>query len=104
MSSLSVLVSPIAFELERLKREIASAVIFHKGQMGKLTVVAGSSGKAFVIDVENNLEISDEMCDIVSKSKLVDVNSVAGEDLPAFYNWNTDSFTKPCSIVSFAIK
>lgn len=99
-----VLVGPVVFELERLKKEIMSAVVLHNGQMGKLTVLAGQSGKAFVINLENNLEIADEMCDIVSKSKIVDKNSVAGEDLPAYYNWDSGNFTKPTSIVSFAIK
>ena len=99
-----VLVGPVVFELERLKKEIMATVMLHNGQMGKLTVIAGQSGKAFVIDLENNLEISDEMCDIVAKSRIVDQNSVAGEDLPAYYNWDNGSFTKPASIVSFTIK
>lgn len=100
----ATVVSPIAFEIERLKREIRSTVLLYNGKMGNITVMTGPSGKSFVIDIENNLEISDEMCNIVSKSKLVDINSVAGEDIPAFYNWETDKFSKPASIVSFSIK
>lgn len=99
-----VIISPIAFEIERLKREIRAVVAAHQGRIGEVTVLAGSSGKVFVLDVENNLEISDEMCDIVSKSRLVDANTIEGEDLPAFYNWDSNRFTKPTSIVSFALK
>lgn len=99
---MSDIFAPTSLEVKRLKNAIIERISQLGGLMGEIKITAGKSGKVFIFDVENNIEVADEICCIIEKSPLIDI--VSGEDFPAIYDWNTGTTHKPSSVVYVKFK
>jgi hypothetical protein len=90
-----------AKELATMKRKVAAWLKAHKNgcNIGDTTWEVAADGKTYLLQVDNDGQLGQDLDDIIKNS--ASTKNISVKEYKGSYDWASDTYARPASVVSF---